>query len=98
MERQDGLPDAQVPEAPFQRRGLRRADAILRERRVSDASGVVRQDEAVDALILELADARCVEKLAGRVRDARVRDAKLLRAPAEEAAALCTRDAVQFAA
>jgi hypothetical protein len=98
MEHLDGLPDALVPEVPYPRRGLRREDANLRERRASDASDVVRQDEAVDARILELADARCAEKLAGRVRDVRVRDAKLLRALAEVAAELCTRDAVRFAA
>jgi hypothetical protein len=98
MERLDGLRDELVREAPFPRRGLRRADAILQERRASDAWDGVRRDEAVDARILELADACCAEKSAGLERGVRVRDAKLLRARAAEAGALCTRGAVQFAA
>jgi hypothetical protein len=98
MERPDVLLDARVPEEPYLRRGLRRADAIRREQHASDASDGVRRDEAEDALILEPADAQYAEKLAGRARGVRVRDAKWRRARAVEAEALCTRDAVRFAA
>lgn len=64
-------------------RGLRRADANRRGRRAWDAWDGVHRDEAADAarlLPLGLAGARCAEKLAGRERGVRERDAKLLRA------------------
>jgi len=81
MGHRDELRGAMGREAEERHRDLLRADANLRERRAWDAWGDVHRDEAADAESLErrreLAGARRAEKLAGRGRGVRERDAKL---------------------
>jgi hypothetical protein len=81
MGRRDERRDAWGRAEEERHQGLLRADANLRAQRAWDAWDGVRRDEAADAGRLfrrrELADARCVEKLAGRERGVRERDAKL---------------------
>jgi len=77
MGRRDGFPDVSVLEAAWlQHRGLRRADAIRLAPRASDAWGAVHPDEAVDAIVRALTDARYAEKLAALALVVPARDAK----------------------
>ncbi len=83
MAHPDGFPGALVPaEALLPLLDLLPADVIPPVQLASDASAVVRPDEAVDAPIPELAAAPCAEKLAAPAQVVRVPDAKLPPAPA----------------
>jgi hypothetical protein len=92
----DELPGAPVPEAPLPLLDPRPKDAIPRATRASDASAVVRPDEAEAAELPALADAPYAERLAALVPAVPARAAMLF--PRLERAALCKRDAAQSAA
>lgn len=78
MELPDALLDAPVPEEPFPLPDLHQVDAIPQAPHASDASAVVRPDEAADAALPALADAPYAEKWADPVPDALVRSAEAL--------------------
>ncbi len=77
MAHPDGFPGALVPaEALLPLLDLLPADVIPPVQLASDASAVVRPDEAVDAPIPELAAAPCAGKLAAPAQVVRASDAK----------------------
>jgi len=78
MAHPDGFPGALVPaEALLPLLDLLPADVIPPVQLASDASAVVRPDEAVDAPIPELAAAPCAEKLAAPAQVVQAPDAQL---------------------
>jgi hypothetical protein len=97
--RQDGLPDALVPEGPFRLPGRRPADAIPPAPPASDASVAALLDEAAGAVLPALADVRYAEKLAAPalVVRALASELHLARLP-PEVAALYIPGAVRSAA